>query len=283
MSWLGAIEHVAKKIVHRSGDDHRTQQRTSTACTSDGFEPARARPTTTWWAGRPLSEAKNQHRTNTKEQFAEGLKSGANWFEGDIRKELHSDRIEMRHDETAECGDNQTLQEWLQKGKATGRGLKLDVKEGEHMPEIMREVNAANIPSERLMFNLGDAELDKYGAQIRKDHPNAIFAINTRTDGDKVSQGEIDRMLAHAKKLGQPVTFEIRHDRLTDDAIRQLKGHGTISVWGHADDVTGTERSLKRCGVDGMIDVEQNPSTMDKIGAGLDRAKNVAGEFLGGL
>src|SRR3954462_14291589 len=54
---------------------------------------------TEWWAGRPLSQARNAHRTNTKEQFNDALHSGANWFEGDVRKEINSDRIEMRHDE----------------------------------------------------------------------------------------------------------------------------------------------------------------------------------------
>src|SRR4051812_7496831 len=60
---------------------------------------------TEWWAGRPLSEARNAHRTNTKEQFDDALHSSANWFEGDVRKEINSDRIEMRHDPIQESGD----------------------------------------------------------------------------------------------------------------------------------------------------------------------------------
>jgi len=45
-----------------------------------------------------LAGQTNAHKTNTKEQFAEALKGHADWFEGDIRKELHGSRVEMRHD-----------------------------------------------------------------------------------------------------------------------------------------------------------------------------------------
>src|SRR5438270_4687281 len=106
---------------------------TNTSCTDVHTQ-------TSWWRGRPLSEGKNAHKTNTREQFDAAMKDGTfNWFEGDVRKELHGDRVEMRHDTTPEPGDNLTLKEWLALGKASGRGLKLDVKDGFELPEIIRE------------------------------------------------------------------------------------------------------------------------------------------------
>ncbi|GEN12948.1 hypothetical protein SAMN05443572_11388 [Myxococcus fulvus] len=36
----------------------------------------------TWSGDLPLSEARNAHRTNTKEEFQAALDSDANWFEG---------------------------------------------------------------------------------------------------------------------------------------------------------------------------------------------------------
>ncbi len=94
-----------------------------------------------------LGNAKNAHRTNTREQFEAALKSGANWFEGDVRLEIDGSGIEMRHDQAHESGDNLTLREWLTMGKASGRGLKLDVKESQHLPAILDELERARTPS----------------------------------------------------------------------------------------------------------------------------------------
>src|SRR5947199_4347737 len=78
-----------------------TAAATTTTCATDTAKPA-----TSWWLSWPLSEGKNAHKTNTREQFDAAMKDGTfNWFEGDVRKELHGDRVEMRHDTTAEPGD----------------------------------------------------------------------------------------------------------------------------------------------------------------------------------
>ncbi len=216
---------------------------------------APARPANTWWAGRPLSEAKNEHRTNTKEQFQHGLESGANWFEGDVRRELDGSGIEMRHDTQQESGDNLTLREWLTAGKASGRGLKLDIKESREMPTILAELERAQIPQERLMINLGYAAFEKWGPEIRARFPNAILALNPSTD-KPLTAADAKRLVDQGKRLGGPVTFVVRHDLLTDAAIAGFKGNGPISVWGHAEDPAATGKALRARGVDGMIDVD---------------------------
>lgn len=212
---------------------------------------------TTWHAGQPLSEARNAHRTNTKEQFQAALKSGANWFEGDVRLEIDGSGIEMRHDKQHESGDNLTLREWLTMGKASGRGLKLDVKEPEHMAEILKTIKEVGIPEERLMINLGFGAMQKWGAEIRKQFPNAILAINPPTEG-KVGAAEARRMVEQAKQFGDPVNFVVRYDLLTDEGIREFQKHpgAAISVWGsEVKDVARTTEELKRRGVNGMIDL----------------------------
>jgi hypothetical protein len=214
-------------------------------------------PDNTWHSGQPLSEARNAHRTNTKEQFQEALKSKANWFEGDVRLEIDRSGIEMRHDKQHESGDNLTLREWLTMGKASGRGLKLDVKEPEHMAEILETLKEVGIPEERLMLNLGFGAMAQWGAEIRKQFPNAILAINPPTDG-KVGAAEARRMVEQAKKFGDPVNFVVRYDKLTDEAIREFQKHpgAAISVWGSGvKDVSRTSEELKRRGVNGMIDL----------------------------
>jgi hypothetical protein len=241
---------------------------------------------TTWNKARPLSEAKNAHSTNTKEDFEHAMKNGYNWFEGDIRTEINPPHaLEMRHDKGHESGDNLTLEEWLTKGKQSGRGLKLDVKEGERIGEILDMAEKVGVPSERLMFNLGDGDMAKWGAEIRRRFPDAQIAINpTDSLGGKQNEGplaawQVDRMLELAKQTGQPTTFVVRYDRLTDEAIARLSAAGTVSVWnspaqGGVDDVAKLARELRLRGVDGVVDIRESMDWKDKAGVGLDKAKN---------
>ncbi|HZN93586.1 MAG TPA: DUF2181 domain-containing protein [Myxococcales bacterium] len=230
-----------------------------------------ARPDNEWWAGRPLSEARNAHRTNTKEQFQDALGSNANWFEGDIRKEINSDRMEMRHDEGHESGDNMTLREWLEAGVKTGKGLKLDVKEPGHMKEIMDEVERAGVPQERLMFNLGFGAFEEWGAELRRRFPDAILGLNP-PPGDPIGKKEAEQWVAQARRLGGPVTFVAHHEKLTDEAIAVLRQHGPISVWGSGvDDVRGTTGKLRERGVNGMIDLSDHKPG---VGDAADKAYN---------
>lgn len=224
-----------------------------------------------WWAGRPLSEGRNAHRTNTKEQFEAALHSNANWFEGDVRKEINSDRIEMRHDTTHESGDNMTLHEWLTAGVKTGRGLKLDVKEPDHMPAILDEVEKVGVPQDRLMFNLGFGAMDQWGPEIRRRFPDALLALNPPTSGT-IGQKEAEQLVDQAQRLGGPVTFEAHYDQFSDQAIALLRQHGTLSVWGDGlDDPRGTAEELRRRGVNGMIDVASHYPGETGV---VDHAKN---------
>lgn len=228
---------------------------------------------TTWGAGRPLSEARNAHRTNTVEEFEAAAKSQANWFEGDVRLEIDGSGLEMRHDRQHESGDNLTLRQWLEAGKKSGRGLKLDVKEAEHMPAILDEIARAQIPQERLMINLGFGAMDKWGAQIRSRFPDTILAINPPTER-AVDARAAAKMVAQARALGGPVTFVVRHDRLTDAAIAEFKKlpGSSISVWGESDAVATTTSDLKRRGVNGMIDLA--PPHHEGLGDKLEAGKN---------
>ena len=87
-------------------------------------------------------------------------------------------------------------------------------------------------------------------------------------------------MIDNAKAGGQPVAFVVRHDLLTDAAIAKLKPYGAISVWtdqGHAPSEGERDRviaDLERRGVNGVIDIPAAMGTGEKIGVGLDKAKN---------
>lgn len=216
-----------------------------------------------WWADRPLRDGRNAHRTNTKEQFAAAMKGDYNWFEGDVRAEInHPDRLEMRHDTIHEAGDNLTLKEWLTKGKASGRGLKLDIKETKLMEQLLDTVDEVGVPDGRLMFNLGDAGMNKWGAEIRRRHPDAILAINPaanlgdhHNDGGPIQDWQVQRMLDLANRFGGKVTFVLNESQVTPEAVAALQKTGPVSVWGDVEDPAARETALRGEGVDGMIDL----------------------------
>jgi hypothetical protein len=196
----------------------------------------------------------------------------------------------MRHDAGAETGDNLTLDEWLKAGKASGRGLKLDVKEPEHMDAIVRAVKAANIPSERLMWNLQDGAMGAWAAALRRDFPRSTLAINPTGGAEsdaKITSSEVARMLALAKRGGAPIAFVVRYDRLTDSAIRALKSAGVVSVWNHVgragvsrDNIAQLTADLRARGVDGVVDLQPSYNLVDKIEYKLDQGKNAVGELV---
>lgn len=216
-----------------------------------------------WFAGRPLSDAHNAHRTNTREEFEAALAGGYNWFEGDIRAEInHPDRLEMRHDRTHERGDNLTLREWLEMGRDAGRGLKLDVKETALMERLLDTIEEVGVPEERLMLNLGDGGMDEWGAEIRRRFPEATLAINPageldgrRNDGGPIEDWQVERMIALAERFGGPVTFVLHEGQVTRDAVARLQEIGPVSVWGNVDDPAGRAIALRDLGVAGMIDL----------------------------
>jgi len=236
---------------------------------------------TEWWKGRPLSEARNAHSTNTREDFEHALAEGYNFLEGDVRQEINPPHaLEMRHDKGHEPGDNLTLQEWLQAGKRSGRGLKLDVKEGQHLGRVLEEVERSGVPHERLMFNLGDGDMDRWAAEIRRRFPESTLAINPTGSLDgKQNDGplqdwQVERMITLAQQGGAPVTFVVRHDLLTDAAIQKLREHGTISVWnspsrGGVQDVAALTEQLRNRGVDGVIDLRPSMGLVDKATAAV--------------
>ncbi|MDB5098286.1 MAG: hypothetical protein JWM80_2707 [Cyanobacteria bacterium RYN_339] len=245
----------------------------------------------TWVAGRPLSEGKNAHKTNTVDQMKEALKSDENFFECDLRPEIDPPhRPECRHDEGSESGDNLLLSEWLDIGKRSGRGLKLDIKDGGAIPQILDEVEKNGVPDERLMFNLQDADMAKYAPEIRRRFPLATVAINPASELDghkndgKMQDWQVDRMIQLAEQAGPPTTFVVRFDLLTDEAIARLKEHGTVSVWNAmgepaVSDPAKVAQQLRDRGVDGVVDIRETPDLLDKVEVGVDYAKNKARDF----
>ena len=132
------------------------------------------------------------------------------------------------------------------------------------------------------MFNLGDGDMARWAPEIRERFPDATLAINpaTRLDGKENSgpleDWQVDRMIALAEQGGAPVTFVVRYDLLTDEAIQKLGEHGTVSVWnspsqGGVDDVEALTAELRERGVNGVIDLRPSMSNLDKVTSGVEK------------
>jgi hypothetical protein len=132
----------------------------------------------------------------------------------------------------------------------------------------------------------------KWAPIIRRRFPEAILAVNpTDRLGDKKNSGplqpwQVQRMIAHAQAGGEPVTFVVRYDRLTPEAIKALSAHGTVSVWtdtgrGGVDDVDALTADLRAQGVNGVIDLRPSRSVGETVVDVADAAKNKIRDVIG--
>lgn len=256
---------------------------------------------TEWSAGKKLSEARNAHSTNTKEQMKEALEHGYNFLEGDLRQEINEPHaLEMRHDKAHESGDNLTFKQWLEIGKAGGRGLKIDVKEPEHMARVLTDVAAAGVPEELLMFNLGFSSMDEWGQRIRARFPASRLAFNPPSGEGKLSDSRIDGLLQQAARFGLPATFVVRIDDLTRTAIQRLEAVAPVSVWNSpyegrkVGDPSALASQLRKLGVTGVIDLRKSEGLLGRAShvlqgglniarTKLDEGLDAAGDFIGNV
>ncbi|WP_169558633.1 hypothetical protein [Myxococcus stipitatus] len=251
--------------------------------------PGKMDPNNRWTAGSPLSAASNAHLTNTEEQFqaaasemtqseAFGEQPKYNFFEGDLQAKPGTPpekwNLQMAHDDKEE-GTHLSLDQWLEKGKALGVGLKLDVKiddvqgKADAYLEMLDQVQAKNIPDGKLMFNLGPDEVEAFGGEIRKRFPNAILALNPGEGALKPDSKATLDMIRQAEKFGSPVSFVLPYDRLPGDRAKlfsKLEEVGPVSVWSSNDprkevveNPEGSAKALREAGATGVIDLKKAP------------------------
>ena len=226
---------------------------------------------TSWLPGQSLSTARNAHVTNTREQLEAALGGSFNYLEGDIRAELDPPHaLEMRHDPVAEAGDNLTLAQWLELGVASGRGLKLDVKESSRMPDVLKAIQDAHADPARVMINLSFDAMEKWGDRIRAECPGVTLALNPpQGPGPSLDKEQVDALLKQAERLHGPATFVVRFDLLTPEALARLQKVAPVSVWNASDgpvvkDPADVARKLRDEGVAGVIDIRRTPGAAEK-------------------
>lgn len=254
-----------------------------------------------WKDGDPLSEARNAHYTNTPEELKDAFSKDFNFLEGDVWLEGVARRIPlldefrepiMAHD--FHDVEGLKLSEWLELGKASGKGLKLDIKGSAAIPKVIEAIEEADIPEERLILNadmvdgpgwvtdtkfkVADklldirSELDEM--QLFRDaFPKATLAVGLYTRpapaGTSYSKEQLEAVSDIADELGGPITFPLRAEFVTPEVVAELKPHGTVSVWNNPrsflpGDLDEARQKFRDMGVDGMIDLRTH-ATLDDM------------------
>ncbi len=214
-----------------------------------------------------MSRALNAHHTNTHDEMRTALEGEWNWLEGDLRVDDDGVLV-MAHDSDME-GAGLTLQEWLAIGDSSERGLKVDVKEIEALPGLLDALERSGIPDGRIMINVYELPHEQV-LDMRRRFPDAWLALNPSLNRDGYRDDAIERITALADAAGGRIAFPIRWDEASDDVIAALKPHGKVSIWtavsyGTPNDRVTEERMLRERGVDGVVDLGDPLSTLERI------------------
>ncbi|MBL8954561.1 MAG: hypothetical protein JNK82_27525 [Myxococcaceae bacterium] len=245
---------------------------------------------------RPLSEVQNAHSTNTEEHLRDALKGPYTQLECDVRMELNPPHaLECRHDRGHEPGNNLTLAEWLAVGQASGRILKLDVKEPEHMQAIIDECRRSGVPPEHLNFNADERTLERWGETLRREFPGAMLSVNPTESQAPLSAAQLDRLKGFVRRFGEPTTVVLRTDLIDARVVAALEPLAPISVWNalggpEIADPEAHAAGLRELGCTGVIDIRKTPGAREKVDIVVDKSKGLfndatdrAGDLLSGV
>ncbi len=223
-----------------------------------------ASPLTTWTADMDWTRASNAHRTNKFHEMERALRSDHNWFEGDVRISRDG-RLEMAHD-VHDRGAGLTFDEWLMIGIASGRGLKVELKEPAGFDMWLDAIERHGVDPTRLILNVPVAPAPgEYGLSdaqlrtLRRRFPDATINLSP-TGHQRYTAAVIGELARTARLVGGRVMFPMQWDLLSDDMIAALRPYGRVAVWSAQwwgtpeDPITETE-TLRARGVDGMVDL----------------------------
>ncbi len=249
---------------------------------------AKAKPELAWPAGGDMKDARNAHRTNTVEEMTEALEGNYNWLECDVRLEGPlRDKISIggnrrpitAHDSFQTNG--MLFEDWVKIGKASGRGLKVEIKTGGALDQVLEILKKEGISQDKLILNIGipdpgpakgdsDSDLaskpvdDERLKKIRKDFPRAIINLspgaNETTPEGYYTSRQVEQMIRYSKAAGKPVMFPLKAEMVSPEIVKALKPYGKIAIWNDPStfnpaDPEAEIARFRSWGVDGMIDI----------------------------
>lgn len=218
-------------------------------------------------ADNDLTKGKNAHRSNTPAEMEDALKGDHNWLEGDLRVGKDGKPV-LSHD-ADKIDQGLSLDEWLKIGGASERGLKIDVKEDDAIPQLLDALEKSGIPDGRIMLNVGKVPESQI-KEMRERFPDAWIALTPKSHEDGFHQSDLDEYARLADAAGGRIAFPLRWDIASDKAIATLKPHGKVSIWtsasqGTPDDTAAERKRLIDRGVDGVIDLAPPQGLVDKL------------------
>lgn len=229
-----------------------------------------------WDRDGDIAAARNAHRTNSIPELRAALAGPSTWLEGDVR--ARSGRAVMAHDARRRDAEL-SLRDWIAIGAASGRGLKLDVKDASVIDDALRMLRAADVPAHRVLFNVAASGADRSRSRasidqlrrIRAAYPSAI--INLDPGAPPYDAACIARVVQVAKAVGGRIMFPLDAKAVTPAAVRELRRVGRVAVWNDPrtfdpGDIAATTRRLRSMGVNGMVDLRPAAARGRDLGRG---------------
>jgi len=222
------------------------------------------------WNSFALGELTVLHRVNDLKRLNFFLESSADVAEADVIFDEKNGRAEMGHSKLEMTG--LSLQQWLSVVSPHSRKrIKIDVKDGRAIPELIGLLKRYNIASSRVIINADviqgqngfpiQVHLDQL-FWVRQSFPKIIIsiAISTTDKTPRFSESEINQLERIADLMGGPIQFAIRAKFVTAELIRRLSHLSedrTLYFWnGRRDGITSIQfNQLKRMAPHALFDL----------------------------
>lgn len=226
---------------------------------------ARMRPELAWAPGTHISTARNAHFTNRRIDLASALRSDCTSLEGDVC--LVGETAVLAHDRSGAV--ELTFAEWASIVAASGRMMRVDLKDAAALDAVLANLDDLGVPDERVTINMTVArdtakETGGHGTAVslsaarglRSGHPKMFVGLNVVES----SEPAIRDLAGIAAAIGRPVMVALEHRSVTPELLALIQPAAIVGVWGdpptrpvpNRDRVVDRLRSL---GVDGMIDL----------------------------
>lgn len=226
------------------------------------LELARARPELAFPRNGHLGVASNAHYANTRAQLAWALKGDYNSLEGDVR--LVDGVPVMAHDPGRV--HELTFEQWAGVAAASGRMLRIDMKEARALPHVEAVLRRLGVPHDLITFNVSvDAPWTSSNMPV-----HAVRQLRERFDGCWITintpvpmQLGYDLVARAARHIGgDRVGIALLAERVTAPLVAHLRRDLVVNVWNMPGawspvDVAAERARLRSLGVDGMIDVRR--------------------------
>jgi hypothetical protein len=222
---------------------------------------ARATPDKTWRPADGLATARNAHFTNTPDQLSEALRGDFSSLEADVR--MRDGKAVLAHQPWS--NDGMLLSDWLTVTGASGRLLKLDIKDVSALDAAIRLVQEAKIPAERVMFNVYYAQGPRSGdlsweqlKSIRQRMPESWISMDIPLFAPDIV---VNRVIKAAERLGTDrLAASVEAQYVNETLVKRLTPHFTVNAWNEPKrylpkSIDIATRRLRALGVNGMIDL----------------------------